>query len=113
MLNQNRFNAYRIMWVMIFFDIPTNTKTQRKAASKFRKDIMSYGFSMFQYSIYVRHCPSKENADMHTKRVKGILPKYGKITIFSITDKQFGQMETFHGKIEKPTKPGPQQLSLF
>jgi CRISPR-associated protein Cas2 len=101
------------MWVMILFDLPTGTKTQQKAASKFRKDITSYGFNMFQYSIYIRHCPSKENADMHINRVKGILPKYGKITIFSITDKQFGSMETFHGRMEEVVKLAPQQLSLF
>ena len=32
------------------------------------------GFVMFQFSIYIRHCPSRENAEVHIKRVKSHLP---------------------------------------
>ena len=53
---------------------------------------------MFQFSIYVRHCASSENADVHIKRVKSFLPEYGKVGIMCITDKQFGNIELFYGK---------------
>lgn len=66
----DRLNEYRIMWVLVLFDLPTDTKKQRHAASKFRKELLSDGFTMFQFSIYLRHCPSIENADVHIKRVK-------------------------------------------
>lgn len=101
------------MWILVFFDLPTETKKERKAAADFRKLIMADGFTMFQFSIYLRHCPSKENADVHIKRVKALLPEYGSIGIMCITDKQFGDMELFVGK--KPEKPqtGPVQLELF
>ena len=39
------------MWILVFFDLPTDTKKERKAAAKFRKDIMGDGFTMFQFSI--------------------------------------------------------------
>ena len=55
-----RFNAYRIMWVLVFFDLPTETKKDRKIYARFRKDIMADGFNMFQFSIYLRHCASRE-----------------------------------------------------
>ena len=32
-----RFSEYKIMWVMVFFDLPTETKKQRRDAAKFRK----------------------------------------------------------------------------
>ena len=80
---------------MVFFDLPVVTKKERKIATRFRKDIMGDGFSMFQFSIYVRHCPSRENADVHIKRVKRILPEKGHVGILTITDKQFGMMEIF------------------
>lgn len=35
------------MWILVFFDLPTDTKKERKAAAKFRKDIMGDGFTMF------------------------------------------------------------------
>lgn len=109
----DRFSEYRIMWVLVFFDLPTETKRERKAAADFRKRIMADGFTMFQFSIYLRHCASRENADVHIKRVKSILPEHGNIGIMCITDKQFGDMEIFIGKKLEEPKPGPQQLELF
>lgn len=108
-----RFNAYRIMWVLVFFDLPTETKKDRKIYARFRKDIMADGFNMFQFSIYLRHCASKENADVHIKRVKTILPPKGHVGIMCVTDKQFGMMEIFRGKELTVTPPVAQQLELF
>ena len=79
------------MWVLVFFDLPTETKKERKAYAKFRKDLLADGFTMFQFSIYLRHCPSAENADVHIKRVKRMLPEFGKVGIMRVTDKQFGR----------------------
>ena len=108
-----RLNEYRILWVLVFFDLPTETAKERKVAARFRKDIMADGFSMFQFSIYVRHCASRENADVHVKRVKFLLPGKGHVGILTITDKQFGMMEIFYGRKLKEHEPIPQQLELF
>jgi len=109
----NRFSEYRIMWVLVFFDLPTDTKKERKAAAKFRKDLISDGFTMFQFSIYIRSCPSMENAQVHTKRVKGYIPDYGKVGIICITEKQFDNMELFIGKKNSELPHVEQQLELF
>ena len=101
------------MWVMVFYDLPTETKKERKVAARFRKDIMKDGFTMFQFSIYLRHCPSRENAQVHINRVKSILPDSGTVGILCVTDKQFGAMELFYGNKEKIKEYGPQQLELF
>ena len=58
----DRFSEYRIMWVLVFFDLPTETKKEKKAYADFRKNLQKDGFTMFQFSIYVRHCASSENA---------------------------------------------------
>lgn len=108
-----RFNEYRIMWIMVFFDLPTETKKEKKAYSDFRKKLLKDGFSMFQFSIYLRHCPSRENAEVHIKRIKNNLPEYGEVGILCITDKQFGQMELYHSKKAAQIKPPCQQLELF
>ena len=109
----DRFSEYQIMWIFVFFDLPTETKSDRKKYAEFRKQLLRDGFTMFQFSIYLRHCPSRENADVHIKRVKNFLPKEGYVGILTITDKQFGQMELFRGcqrmKHDTPT----QQLELF
>ena len=101
------------MWVLVFFDLPTETATERKIAAKFRKEIMRDGFTMFQFSIYMRHCPSRENADVHIKRVKNELPIKGHVGIMCVTDKQFGMMEIFYGKKVAEKETPYQQLELF
>jgi CRISPR-associated protein Cas2 len=108
-----RLNEYRILWVLVFFDLPTETKKERSIASKFRKEILRDGFAMFQFSIYLRNCSCRENADVHINRVKRLLPEKGHIGIMTVTDKQFGMMELFYGKKEKALPDTPQQLELF
>ncbi len=101
------------MWVLVFFDLPTETKQDRKNASTFRKKMLADGFQMFQFSIYMRHCSSRENAEVHIIRTKNNLPPKGNVGIMCITDKQFGMMEIFHGTVPTPLAPPPQQLELF
>ncbi|MBS1765403.1 MAG: CRISPR-associated endonuclease Cas2 [Bacteroidetes bacterium] len=112
-MSTSRFNAYRIMWTIVMYDLPTETKKQRKLAAQFRKDLLRDGFQMFQFSMYVRHSSSSENAEVHLNRVKRSLPPEGKVGILQITDKQFGQMVIFYGKKEQPREGVPQQLELF
>lgn len=101
------------MWVLVFFDLPTETKTDRKIYARFRKQILEDGFQMFQFSMYLRHCSSRENADVHIKRVKKILPPRGHIGILAVTDKQFGMIEIFRGQNPATGLTPPQQLELF
>ncbi len=108
-----RLNAYRIMWVLVFFDLPTETAKDRKIYAKFRKKLLNDGFAMFQFSIYLRHSASSENADVHKKRVKQNLPEKGHVVIMTITDKQFGMIEIFQGKNPADPVDVPQQLELF
>lgn len=111
--NFSRLNQYRSMWVLVFFDLPTETRTERKVAARFRKNLLDDGFGMFQFSIYMRFCASRENSSVHIRRTKNNLPKKGKVCIMQITDKQFGMMELFHGQNEVDAEPPSQQLELF
>ena len=112
-MKASRLSEYRVMWVFVFFDLPTYTSLERKAASGFRQSLLKDGFSMFQYSIYTRHCASAENAAVHVRRVKSMLPDEGEVVIMTITDKQFGMMEHFssHCTTKPPAVSPP--LDLF
>jgi CRISPR-associated protein Cas2 len=112
-MRTDRLNAYRIMWVLVFFDLPTETAKDRKIYARFRKKLLNDGFAMFQFSIYLRHCASAENAQAHIKRVKSFLPEKGHVVIMTITDKQFGMIEVFRGTEPAPVAEVPQQLELF
>lgn len=112
-MSEERLNAYRIMWLFVFFDLPTNTKKERRNAAQFRKALMKDGFAMMQFSVYVRHCPSKENMKVHIMRVRRSMPPSGYISILSVTDKQYGEIRNFWGKIEQAKPEMPQQLEFF
>jgi CRISPR-associated protein Cas2 len=106
-------SAYRIMWLLVLFDLPTDTKKDRKAYAEFRKKLLKDGFNMFQFSVYLRHCASRENTEVHKKRVKTSLPPKGKVGLLSLTDKQFGDMEVFYGTQYVPPPTQGFQLELF
>ena len=109
------------MWLFVFFDLPTTLKKERKAATLFRKNLERDGFSMMQFSVYVRHCASRESCDVHIRRVKALLPEVGKVSILCVTDKQFSNIHNFWGqpksisqsKIKNKTIGVPIQLELF
>ncbi len=98
---------------MVFYDLPTITKKDRKVFAKFRKDIMKDGFTKMQNSVYLRHCASRVNSEIHVKRVKSVLPDKGLVSILKVTDKQFDQIETFKSKKSIPPPTGGQQLEMF
>lgn len=106
-------SAYRFMWVVVFFDLPVDTKAARKAYAIFRKRLLKDGFTMLQYSVYARHSTSEENAAVHIKRVEFSVPDDGEVRILTVTDKQFERMRIFWGKMRKIPERQPEQLEFF
>ncbi len=101
------------MWVVAMFDLPVDTKKARRDYTLFVKHLRRDGFTRLQYSIYTRHSASKENAEVHTARIKGNLPPDGEVRILTITDKQFERMSVFWGNSRKAPEEPPCQLQLF
>lgn len=104
-ISYNRVSSYQLMWILVMFDLPTETKKQRKRYAEFRKSLIQDGFTMFQFSIYVRNCASRENTKVHIDRVKNLLPEEGKICIITITEKQFNEILLLKG-LKNTTDPG-------
>jgi CRISPR-associated protein Cas2 len=107
------FGGFRSMWIVVMFDLPTDTKKARKDYHEFRKKLLCNGFTMLQFSVYARHTPSEENAVVHENLVKTFLPDDGEVRLLKITDKQFERMKVFNGKIRKTTEKAPEQLTFF
>lgn len=107
------FGGMRSVWIVAMFDLPVETKDARRSYARFRKGLLNDGFAMMQYSVYIRHCASDENAKVHFKRAKALLPPDGEVRIISITDKQFGRMEVYYGRKRKPSPAAPAQIEMF
>jgi len=109
----NNFSSYRAMWLFAMFDLPVKTKTQRRRYTEFRKGLLKQGFMMLQYSVYARFCASEDNAKIYRGRIRKMLPPDGNVRLVTITDKQFGKMFVYNGKIEKNPEKKPEQMILF
>ena len=104
---------FRVMWIFVLFDLPTETAQQRKNYAKFRKELLKQGFTMQQFSVYTLFCGSKERMESRIDRVKRILPAEGHVIILHLTDKQYGMIMSFYCRYEQMLKAGPEQLELF
>lgn len=111
--SHDKLTSYRIMWLFVFFDLPVKSPRERKAYARFRKDLQTDGFSMLQFSVYIRHCASPESADVHERRVKSFVPEKGQVSILRITDKQYDNIINFYGGNRELLPGSPTQLELF
>ena len=112
-MSEVRLNSYRIMWLFVMFDLPTLTKVDKKNSARFRKDLEKDGFTMHQWSVYIRYCASFESAKLHIKRVRSFTPTKGLVSILTITDKQYADIVNIWGAIEKKNPQKPVQLEIF
>ena len=106
-------SAYRLMWMVVMFDLPVVEKPERKAATEFRNTLLDLGFEMAQFSVYMRFCTSQQQTDTLAKRVEQALPHGGKVNILFFTDKQYERVLTFYGRSQQPPQKAPDQFDLF
>lgn len=106
-------SEYRGVWLMAMFDLPVDTKDARREYARFRKSLISNGFTMLQYSVYARYFHSEEASEPTRKAVARSLPPDGQVRLVMITDRQFGKMELFIGKRRAEPEKAPEQLMLF
>ena len=106
-------SEYRAMWLFAMFDLPVETREQRRDYSRFRKALLNEGFSMLQYSVYARYCSCEDLAREYRARVAAYLPPSGQVRLLHVTDNQFGKMENYIGKNRAEAEQRPVQLMLF
>ena len=91
-------------WLLVIYDLPVVADEDRKAASKFRREIMDIGFSMLQQSVYIKPCVSHSKIRSAVKKVQRIAPAKGKAQIIFLTDQQWAKSEIIVGD-PVPEKP--------
>jgi CRISPR-associated protein Cas2 len=99
--------------MFVMFDLPVTTKSERRAAAKFRLWLLDQGWEMSQFSVYLRWCASKEQGERWLREISRNLPGTGKVHVLMVTDRQFEQMVVFRGRSRAGKRPKPEQLTLF
>jgi CRISPR-associated protein Cas2 len=105
--------AWRTVWVLAMFDLPVETRAQRRACARFRKDLLADGFARMQFSVYFRHCASLDSAAAHIRRMGLRVPAEGEVRFLTVTDAQFARIQVFAGKRRKSSEVPPAQLEFF
>ncbi|WP_349903561.1 CRISPR-associated endonuclease Cas2 [Parafrigoribacterium humi] len=105
-------SGYRVMWMFTLFDLPVLTKKERKAAADFRKYLLKQGFQMAQFSVYLKYCRDKTQADRLAIQIAQAVPDDGKLDILMLTDKQYENMVTFYGHT-RVKRENQHQLAFF
>ena len=105
--------SYRLMWLLVMFDLPVVEPAERKAANDFRHDLLDMGFERCQFSVYLRFCEGREQADTWIRRVQKALPIDGKVYCLIFTDRQYGEIIRFERRKIRAGPPKPAQFVLF
>ncbi len=99
-------SAYRMGWLVVMFDLPTDTTEERRLATRFRTDLLRDGYLMLQYSIYARPAVTLDKKEKHISYLRKINPKTGDIRCLFITDTQWSQII----KISDRTRPSKRRI---
>jgi len=105
--------GYRVMWMMVLFDLPVIDPEERKLATKFRNFLLDQGFEMAQFSVYIRYTSGKDAVEALTQKVSATIPPNGKVDILQFTDKQYENIVSFRGGGQGEKKQSPDQFLLF
>lgn len=110
---KEKLNGRKLMWMMVMFDLPTETRAQRKSATRFRKFLLDEGFEMVQFSVYVQFTGTWESSQKFVKAIQKNNPTYGDVNILFFTDKQFENIIHIKNSSVKELKKKPDQFELF
>lgn len=85
------------MRLIVFFDLPMNSKKERKIYHDFHKWLIKNGYIMMQYSIYTKIFNNRDACVNHIPIIKRNVPKQGQIRLMMITEKQYTNIEIIVG----------------
>jgi CRISPR-associated protein Cas2 len=106
-------SGYRLMWILVMFDLPVVEDDERRAANRFRLTLLDLGFQRCQFSVYTRFCTSSAQLGTYCKQVEAALPGGGRVDILQFTDKQYERIITYRARVMQPPEKAPDQFHLF
>lgn len=102
------------MRLIVFFDLPTTTKKDKINYGNFRNFLLKNGYTMLQFSVYMRLCNGMDMVNKHSKRLKNSLPPKGSVRTIIITEKQYERMDFLVGNLNYKEKvSNKEQISFF
>ena len=105
--------SYRYMRVIVMFDLPVLTDSERRDYTKFRKYLIKNGFLMMQESIYSKLAQNQTAADLIVENIKKNKPSKGIVQVMKITEKQYAKIECIVGETNKEVIDSDERLIIL
>lgn len=93
--------VFRIMRLIVMFDLPTETSADKRNYRKFRKFLIQNGYSMMQYSVYSKIILNRSVLNYQKIKLKQHAPPKGFVDTLVVTENQYVNMETIVGDEER------------
>lgn len=102
------------MRTIVMFDMPTASRSEKKSYMEFRRYLLSQGYCMEQFSVYSKLSLSASDAQAQIRRLERNLPLAGRVTAFTMTDKEYARRHILldTGKRRRKTMSLDAQLTL-
>lgn len=84
--------TYRFMRILVFFDLPTETSSDKTEYRHFRNFLIKEGFSMMQESVYSKLALNGSTVELVKRRLSVNIPPKGLVQMLVITEKQFADV---------------------
>lgn len=102
------------MRLIVFFDLPMVTKTEKRAYVQFRRFLLNDGYDMIQFSVYGRILNGRDAESKHLTRLTDNLPPEGSVRCMSVTEKQYAGIKLLVGMpLFQEKRVAASQMLLF
>jgi CRISPR-associated protein Cas2 len=102
------------MRMMVLFDLPVVSKTDRRNYAQFRRFLLNDGYDMIQFSVYGRIVNGRDAEIKHMRRLTEHLPPHGSVRVMTVTEKQYAGMQLLVGlPLFQEKRVSAQQSLLF
>ena len=105
--------SYRYMRILVMFDLPVGTESERKNYRLFRKYLIKSGFLMLQESVYCEIAQNTTVADAIIANVRKNRPDDGLVQVLKITEKQYSRMEYIVGESKSDVLDSDERLVVL
>ena len=86
------------MRIIVMFDLPVVSISDRREYNKFRKYLIENGFFMMQESVYCKLAQNSTAADLIIDNIRKNKPLSGLVQALKITEKQFSKIDYIVGE---------------
>lgn len=101
------------MRVIVMFDLPVDTREQRRAYRRYRTWLIKSGFVMMQQSIYSKIVLNPTAAQFLRMQIRNQEVKEGLIQVMTITERQYADIELVIGETQSETLDDMRRLVVI